>query len=74
MALRVGLFAIGLEAYWKQFAGLEQRLTEYAWQIARGLGRPGLDLINLGMIDSPEKAAEAATLSGERTSTSYFCT
>jgi hypothetical protein len=38
MALRVGLFAIGLEAYWKQFAGLEQRLTEYAGQSPAGSG------------------------------------
>src|SRR6202140_4469388 len=59
MALRVGLFAIGLEAYWKQFEGLEQRLIEYAGQVASGLGRPGLELINLGLDDSPEKAAEA---------------
>jgi L-arabinose isomerase len=59
MALRVGLFAIGLEAYWKQFDGLQQRLTEYAQQVAQRLGRKGLEIINLGLIDSPEKAAAA---------------
>ncbi len=26
--LRIGLFAIGLDAYWSQFEGLEQRLTD----------------------------------------------
>ena len=59
MALRVGLFAIGLEAYWKQFDGLQRRLTQYAEQVAQRLGRTGLEIINLGLIDSPEKAAEA---------------
>jgi L-arabinose isomerase len=59
MALRVGLFAIGLEAYWQQFEGLQQRLTQYAEQVAQRLGRTGLEIINLGLIDSPEKAAAA---------------
>ena len=59
MSLRVGLFAIGLEAYWKQFDGLQRRLTQYAEQVAQRLGRTGLEIINLGLIDSPEKAAEA---------------
>ena len=27
--LRVGLFGIGLDAYWPQFAGLEERLKGY---------------------------------------------
>ena len=59
MALRVGLFAIGLDAYWKQFDGLQQRLTGYAERVAQRLGRPGVEIVNLGVIDSPEKAAEA---------------
>jgi len=59
MALRVGLFAIGLDAYWKQFDGLQQRLAGYAERVAQRLGRPGVEIVNLGVIDSPEKAAEA---------------
>ncbi len=57
--LRVGLFAIGLDAYWKQFEGLQQRLTEYAAQVAQRLGRPDVEIVNLGLIDNPEKAAAA---------------
>ncbi len=56
---RAGLFAIGLEAYWKQFDGLQQRLTEYASQVAQRLGRTGVEIVNLGLIDSPEKAMAA---------------
>ena len=34
--LRVGLFGIGLDAYWPQFAGLKERLKGYL-----GAGRSG---------------------------------
>jgi L-arabinose isomerase len=57
--LRVGLFAIGLDAYWSQFEGLEKRLAEYAAQVAARLGRTGAEIVDLGMIDTPEKAAAA---------------
>lgn len=57
--LRVGLFAVGLEAYWDQFEGLQERLVGYAGQVAQRLGRTGVEIVNLGMIDSPEKAAAA---------------
>lgn len=57
--LRIGLFAIGLDAYWNQFEGLEQRLIEYTGKVAERLGRPGVDVVNLGLIDSPEKAVAA---------------
>ncbi len=57
--LRVGLFSIGLQAYWSQFAGLEKRLTDYASQVAARLGRSGVEIVNLGLIDTPEKALAA---------------
>src|SRR5882724_9004720 len=57
--LRVGLFAIGLDAYWNQFEGLQERLTEYAGRVAERLGRTGVEIVDLGMIDSPEKAVAA---------------
>ena len=57
--LKVGLFGIGLQAYWPQFAGLEERLQGYVSQVAGNLARPGVEIINLGLIDSPEKALSA---------------
>ncbi len=57
--LRVGLFGIGLEAYWPQFAGLEKRLTGYVERVAAKLARPGIEVVNLGLIDTPEKGQEA---------------
>lgn len=57
--LRVGLFGIGLEAYWPQFAGLEARLQGYVEEVAKRLSRPGVEVVNLGLVDSPEKALAA---------------
>lgn len=54
--LRVGVFGIGLEAYWPQFPGLKERLEGYVAKVADKLGKPGVEIVNLGLIDSPEKA------------------
>jgi len=57
--LRVGLFGIGLDAYWPQFNGLKQRLEGYVRVVRERLERPGVEVVNLGLIDSPSKALEA---------------
>jgi hypothetical protein len=57
--LRVGLFGIGLDAYWLQFKGLKQRLEGYVRTVRDRLARPGVQVVNLGLIDSPIKALEA---------------
>jgi len=57
--LRVGLFGIGLEAYWSQFSGLKKRLEGYVGQVGGRLQRSGVEVVNLGLIDSPGKAIEA---------------
>ncbi len=54
--LKIGLFGIGLEAYWAQFPGLEDRLKGYGQQVAQNLERAGAQVVNLGLIDTPEKA------------------
>src|SRR5216110_1491754 len=55
----VGLFAIGLDTYWPQFEGLQQRLTGYTQQVADRLEETGVRVINLGLVDSPQKAEAA---------------
>ena len=57
--LTIGLFGIGLDTYWPQFPGLQQRLLGYVQQVAARLERPGVNIVNLGLIDSPERALEA---------------
>lgn len=57
--LNVGLFGIGLQAYWEQFEGLQARLEGYIDVVAQKIGRPGVEVVNLGLVDSPEKAVWA---------------
>jgi L-arabinose isomerase len=57
--LRVGLFGIGLDAYWPQFKGLKPRLEGYIRIVRDRLKRPGVEVVNLGLIDSPPRALEA---------------
>ncbi|MGO9228237.1 MAG: arabinose isomerase [Bryobacteraceae bacterium] len=57
--LRVGLFSIGLDTYWPQFDGLLEKLAGYNRRLAERLGQNGAAVVNLGMIDTAEKAAAA---------------
>ncbi|MBK8980037.1 MAG: arabinose isomerase [Planctomycetes bacterium] len=57
--LRIGLFGIGLDAYWPQFEGLRQRLEQYLATVAHKLARPGVEVVNVGLVDAPDRAREA---------------
>ena len=57
--LKIGLFGIGLDTYWAQFAGLEERLKGYTQLVAGKLAKPGVQVVNLGLIDTSEKAVNA---------------
>lgn len=56
---KVGLFSIGLEAYWGQFAGLRERLEGNNATICRNLQALGAEVVNMGMVDSSAKAVGA---------------
>lgn len=57
--VKIGLFGIGLDAYWPQFEGLKNRLEGYVQVVSDRLARPGVEIVNLGLIDTPPKALEA---------------
>jgi L-arabinose isomerase len=57
--MKVGLFGIGLDAYWPQFKGLKSRLEGFLRTVQLRLERPDVEVVNLGLIDSPTKALEA---------------
>ncbi|WP_018612680.1 hypothetical protein [Segetibacter koreensis] len=57
--LKIGLFGIGLEAYWQQFKGLEERLAGYVKVVENRLKDLGANIVNLGLIDTVEKAFDA---------------
>ena len=56
---KIGLFGIGLDAYWPQFPGLEDRLRSQTEHLARRLAARGVEIVNLGLIDNPGAALEA---------------
>jgi L-arabinose isomerase len=57
--LRIGLFGIGLDAYWPQFPELKSRLEGYLGQVAGRIARAGVEIVNLGLIDTTDKAFAA---------------
>jgi len=57
--LRIGIFGIGLDTYWPQFDGLKDRLEGYLARVAGKLDRPDVEIVNLGLVDNPQRAYEA---------------
>lgn len=53
---KIGLFGIGLEAYWEQFPGLRERLEGYVKIVENKIASYGAQVVNLGLVDTPEKA------------------
>lgn len=58
-SLKIGLFGIGLDAYWDQFEGLKTRLEGYLNEVNDKLAAIHPQIVNLGLIDTPDKAFEA---------------
>jgi L-arabinose isomerase len=58
-SFKIGLFGIGLNTYWDQFAGLKERLEGYLEEVHRKLSEMHPHIINAGLIDTVDKAFEA---------------
>ncbi len=58
---KIGVFAIGLAAYWPQFEGLYDRLQRYGAYVEQQMAQWG-DVVAGGMVDSVEKARETGAL------------
>jgi L-arabinose isomerase len=56
---KIGLFGIGLDVYWEQFEGLKTRLEEYLMVVQQKLEGFHPHIVNLGLIDTTEKAFNA---------------
>lgn len=50
---RVGVFGIGLAAYWPQFAGLQERLEGHQRHVEERLGG-WAEVVSAGLVDTPE--------------------
>ena len=60
--MKTGIFSIGLDTYWPQFDGLLDKLLGYHGEIRERISTMGTDIVDAGMVDSPERAREAAAL------------
>ncbi len=61
--VKVGLFGVGLNAYWGQFEGLLNRLVGYQERIkTRMQSYENIEVIDAGMVDDIDKASNAASL------------
>lgn len=58
---RIGVFGIGLQAYWDQFPGLKERLEEYQSQVEAELSQLGCTVVSAGLVDTAPMANVAAT-------------
>ena len=60
-SLKIGLFGIGLDAYWPQFDGLKDQLESYLQIVELKLASIHPQIINLGLVDNIDKAFEAGS-------------
>lgn len=56
---RVGVFGIGLAAYWEQFPGLKDRLERYQHLVETQMTSMGVDVVSAGLVDNAQAAAVA---------------
>src|SRR5689334_4993170 len=57
---KVGLFSVGLAAYWPQFPRLRERLADYGRFVGGRLGSFGAQVVDVGMVDDQPTALAAA--------------
>ena len=57
---RVGVFGIGLHAYWAQFDGLKEKLGGYQRDVEAELLKFGAEVVSAGLVDTAQ-AAQAAS-------------
>jgi L-arabinose isomerase len=69
---KVGVFGIGLEAYWEQFEGLEERLKGYQRSVEERIGR-WATVVSPGLVDTAPKAYAAGERFSEERVDLIFC-
>ena len=62
MTSRIGIFGIGLAAYWPQFPGMRERLETYQRSVEDRIRGFGAAVVSAGLVDTPEAARVAGQL------------
>ena len=69
---KVGVFGIGLAAYWPQFRGLKERLEGYQRKVEQRIGE-WATVVSGGLVDDAPKAREAGAALGRAGLDLIFC-
>lgn len=69
---RVGLYTIGLQAYWDQFPGLKDRLTEYGGFLEKKMSQAG-EVFNYGLVDTEGEGRKAGEWFNKKNVDLIFC-
>jgi L-arabinose isomerase len=69
---RIGLYSVGLRAYWDQFPGLRERLIGYGRFIENKLSAWG-DVVNYGLVDTEGEGRKAGEWFNEHNVDLVFC-
>jgi L-arabinose isomerase len=59
---RIGVFGIGLAAYWPQFPGLKERLEGYLRRVEGRIGALGAEVVSAGLVDTAPAARQAGEM------------
>ncbi|MGA2735941.1 MAG: arabinose isomerase, partial [Bryobacteraceae bacterium] len=62
MSARIGVFSIGLAAYWSQFPSLKERLEGYRQCVEGRVQAFGGTVVSAGLVDTPAGARTAGQL------------
>lgn len=70
---RVGLFSIGLAAYWSQFPGMKEQLEGHTENVKGQLKALGAQVFSCGLVDTPESGRAAGDFFSESNVDIIFC-
>src|ERR687897_2730182 len=70
---RVGVFGIGLQAYWPQFEGLKERIEGYQRRVEERVRELGGEVVSAGLVDTEQGARAAGDLFASSQVDVVFC-
>lgn len=74
MKTKIGLYSCGNKPYWRQFAGLEERMISYGAFIGKKMQSiADVEVCNFGLVDSFEKGKEAGEYFAREGVSIVFC-